>query len=241
VSATARSHISRSKAGRSRLFGQVSSCPFILSSKALSALAGLRSREACPLQILVVSFRPRKRLAACPIGIKKSLDNRYTNMITFVMLARQISLLPPLPTALTPLLRYSYKLFVAPKKVNSFVIKQIQTLSAKHPGWGVQLCVGSALSAALHTEARRERHPSPYCLPFVFMVLRIAFSASPFLSQTSALPYVFSSAVLFVTRFRRIFEAWSLATRHSPLATSLGKQERPGGLLRGVYNHEPTN
>src|SRR6266852_73478 len=57
-------------------------------------------------------------------------------MITSVMLARQIILPRPFPTKLTPLLRYSCKLFVAPKKVNSFAIKQIQTLSAKHPGWG---------------------------------------------------------------------------------------------------------
>jgi hypothetical protein len=38
---------------------------------------------------------------------------------------------------LTPLLTYSCELFVEAKKVNSFAIKQIQTLSAKHPGWGV--------------------------------------------------------------------------------------------------------
>ena len=29
-----------------------------------------------------------------------------------------------------------YGLFVAAKRVNSFIIKQIQTLLAKHPGWG---------------------------------------------------------------------------------------------------------
>src|SRR5713101_227973 len=37
---------------------------------------------------------------------------------------------------LTPLLRYSYKLFVASKKINSFTSRQIRTLSAKYPGWG---------------------------------------------------------------------------------------------------------
>jgi hypothetical protein len=57
-------------------------------------------------------------------------------MITSVMLARQMSLPRPLATKLTPFLRYSCRLFVAPKKVNSFVIKQIQTLSQKYPGWG---------------------------------------------------------------------------------------------------------
>src|ERR1700686_652636 len=32
---------------------------------------------------------------------------------------------------------HCYKLFVVAKKLNSFAIKQIQTLSRKHPGWGV--------------------------------------------------------------------------------------------------------
>jgi hypothetical protein len=32
---------------------------------------------------------------------------------------------------------YSCKLFVAAKNLNSFIIRQIHTLYAKHPGWGV--------------------------------------------------------------------------------------------------------
>src|SRR5260221_6306228 len=52
------------------------------------------------------------------------------------MLSRQITLLEPLPATLTPLLGYSCKLFVAAENVISIVIKQIQTLSAKHPGYG---------------------------------------------------------------------------------------------------------
>ena len=59
-------------------------------------------------------------------------------MITSVMLPRQIPLLDPLPTKLTPSLRYFYRLFVAPKNINSFGIKQIQALSAKYRG-GVYL------------------------------------------------------------------------------------------------------
>jgi hypothetical protein len=60
------------------------------------------------------------------------------------MLPRQITLPQLLRSAVTPLLRYSCKLFVAPQKVNSFGIKQIQTLSAKHPGVGVPhtVCLG---------------------------------------------------------------------------------------------------
>jgi hypothetical protein len=69
------------------------------------------------------------------LELTKPLDKRYTNMIISVMLARQIPLLDPLPITLTPLFRYSCKLFVAPKKVKSFRIKQIQTLPPKYRGW----------------------------------------------------------------------------------------------------------
>src|SRR5712671_3954255 len=36
---------------------------------------------------------------------------------------------------LTPLSTYCCELFVVAKKLNLFIIKQIQTLAAKHPGW----------------------------------------------------------------------------------------------------------
>src|ERR1700674_3089371 len=36
----------------------------------------------------------------------------------------------------SPVVSYSCRLFVVSKKVKSFAIKQIQTLSPKHPGWG---------------------------------------------------------------------------------------------------------
>jgi len=55
----------------------------------------------------------------------------------------------------------------------------------KTPGWGVP--------SALNFDFRVSSFVS--CRPFVFMVLRIAFSASPLLSQTSALPYVFLGVV----------------------------------------------
>jgi hypothetical protein len=58
-------------------------------------------------------------------------------MIISVMLARQITLPRPFPTKLTPLFRYSCRLFVALKKVNPFGIKQIRTLFAKYRGWGI--------------------------------------------------------------------------------------------------------
>lgn len=52
------------------------------------------------------------------------------------MLARQETFLGPVPSKLTLLFRYSCELFVALAKLKSFVVKQIRTLCAKHPGWG---------------------------------------------------------------------------------------------------------
>ena len=57
-------------------------------------------------------------------------------MITSLMLVRQIPLLEPFPIRLTPLLRYSCKLFVALAKVKFFAIKQIHALCAKYRGVG---------------------------------------------------------------------------------------------------------
>jgi hypothetical protein len=151
------------------------------------------------------------------------------------MLARQISLLPPLPITLTPLLRYPCELFAAPKKVNSFVIKQIHTLFGRSPGVGCptlrRLCAlrGSALSFSLLAS------------PLFSWSYELLFQQTLSFHKHLRCPMFFSSAVLFVTRFRRIFEAWSLATptRHSPLATRHWKTKRPGGLLRGAYQYEP--
>jgi hypothetical protein len=64
------------------------------------------------------------------------------------MLARQVISTAAFPIKLTPLLRHSCRLFVAPKKVNSFGIRQIETLFAKHPGCGVP-STGSSWASAL--------------------------------------------------------------------------------------------
>ena len=89
---------------------------------------------------------------------------------------------------------YSCRLFVVAKNANSFGINQIQTLSRKHPGWGIptqtlplesaiyklflallrNLCVGSA-----HSESPRYRLPS--ILPVLcFHTLTNCFSRNPF-------------------------------------------------------------
>src|SRR4029077_8947524 len=51
---------------------------------------------------------------------------------------------------LTPFPTHSSELFVDAKKLNSFAIKQIQTLAAKYRGGGVcrKLCANSAISAS---------------------------------------------------------------------------------------------
>src|SRR4029077_17087153 len=61
----------------------------------------------------------------------------YTSLILSVMFAEGITLSNAHPAQLTLFLPYSCGLFVAPKKHNSFGIKQIRTLWPKHPGWGV--------------------------------------------------------------------------------------------------------
>jgi hypothetical protein len=49
---------------------------------------------------------------------------------------------------------YSYKLYVAAKKLNSFAIKQIRTVLQKRPGWSVP------------NESRMSREPRPRATPY---------------------------------------------------------------------------
>ena len=52
------------------------------------------------------------------------------------MLAERITSPSIDQTELTPFPTHSSELFVVSQNVNSFKIKQIHTLAAKHPGWG---------------------------------------------------------------------------------------------------------
>jgi hypothetical protein len=101
-------------------------------------------------------------------------------MITSAMLARQVIVPAPLPIELTPLVRYSCSLLPAPKKVNSFGIKQIQTLFAKHPGWGYLPQVRLGLP----------RFPYRFLSPFLFITLRNPFPATPLFSHSYKTPEV---------------------------------------------------
>jgi hypothetical protein len=130
------------------------------------------------------------------------------------MSARQVPLLDPLPIPLTPLVRYSCKLFVTLAKVKSFVINQLRTLCAKCRGWGVPRQKSSCGIGNLHTFSSRlvcmivtsrpaptrsrlsqvTDHESPvtFLSPFIFITLRIArrdvWRAIPLFSERSALP-----------------------------------------------------
>src|SRR5260370_3909647 len=55
------------------------------------------------------------------------------------------------PLATSPVFSTTCRLFVAPKKVNSFAIKQIQPLLPKHPGWGAlcDLCAPISVHSVL--------------------------------------------------------------------------------------------
>ena len=155
--------------------------------------------------------RPIPRPAP-PLTLKKPLDNRYTDMVTSVMLARQITFFDNPRTKLTPSPTYCCTLFVALKKVNPFGIKQMHALWTKHPcGGGTQTlprraslppscaprnayipCSLSGLRILpVTTGVAPSRLPCyppltthcSLCHPFVFILLRIAFPATPFFSH----------------------------------------------------------
>jgi hypothetical protein len=80
-----------------------------------------------------------------------------------------------LPFASTLLFSYSCTLFVVAKKVNSFGIKQIQTLFAKHPAWGgrenrvfginnIQTLFSDSVCKSV-TPAALRSFSAPRCLP----------------------------------------------------------------------------
>src|SRR6266403_1419179 len=80
----------------------------------------------------------------------KSLDKLYTNMITYVMLARQTILPRPSPAKLTPLLRYSCSLLPLFLRVASFVFNSLQPLLPKTGGWGGLAQITSDLARRTH-------------------------------------------------------------------------------------------
>ena len=124
------------------------------------------------------------------------------------------------------LFSYSYELFVVPKKVNSFAIKQIRTLCAKYRGWGGvrRLCALRAVpgrKAGLCGKPHVLSSLPPLCRLFA---LFFALACFVFKSLQPLFPKHPGGGYL------RLFSP--LATRHSPPATRHfpARLQRPSGL-----------
>jgi hypothetical protein len=99
------------------------------------------------------------------------------------MLARQATTLAALPTLcadLTPFPRYSCGLFGHAKKLNSFAINQIHTLSTKHPEYGVPLRHLRALRVSLPRASKGALSLLVDFLTLRFHNLTNPFSSNPF-------------------------------------------------------------
>jgi len=88
-------------------------------------------RKPVPSEALVKHHNPLKN-RNLQITIDKRSDRRYD----LVCCLEETSLTPPAAPALTLDGSYCYKLFVVAENINSFGIKQIQTLCTKHPDGG---------------------------------------------------------------------------------------------------------
>src|SRR5712692_179472 len=71
--------------------------------------------------------------------LKFTIDKRPDPWHRGACYLEETSLTPPVAPALTLDLSISCSLFGLAKKVNSFAIKHIRPLFAKHPGWGYPL------------------------------------------------------------------------------------------------------
>ena len=104
-------------------------------------------------------------------------------------------LIPPQPAVYSrpfdfagPLFSHSYGLFVVPKKLKSFAIKQIRTLCAKYRGvWGISAVAQRTQRLPAAGRSLRYRLAS-ISYPFVFRILQIPFPATPFLSHLYKTP-----------------------------------------------------
>ena len=106
------------------------------------------------------------------------------------------------------LFSYSYELFVVPKKVNSFAIKQIRTLCAKYRGWGGvrRLCALRACPAGRRVSVANPMF-SAVCRLFVVSLRSFSHSLA-----------LFSRACSLFSQNTRVGGTCGFS-RHSPLAT----------------------
>ena len=96
------------------------------------------NRAPCSSRILrSVRFRIFVAHHSCNCTYKFTIDIRPDSWYAFACYLEQTSHTACVTPALTLAVSYYCKLFVAVTKVNSFGIKQIHTLSAKHRGWDI--------------------------------------------------------------------------------------------------------
>ena len=116
---------------------------------------------------------------------KKVLDNRYTDMITYLMLPRQLTLPPHPPAKLTPPLSHSCRLFRSSKEVNSHQINSLQPLLQNTRGGGTRRRMSVALK-------RKNAILQVLCLPLIRTPCRV----SPFLATHTQTPGIGVSRLL---------------------------------------------
>ncbi len=87
-------------------------------------------------QLLLSSYAPRGANISPILSTLRILPVATGCTSISLTLCLCASVANPVVTHLSPVASYCCKLFVAPKKVKSFAIKQIQTLFTKHPGGG---------------------------------------------------------------------------------------------------------
>ena len=143
-------------------------------------------------------------------------------MITSVMLARQATLLDPLPLTLTPLLRYSCALLNSLAPLSPTPVLCFQSFArslTKIPGWGYLVRLSSSFAS-----------PSPIdFLVFCFHVLTNPFFRKPFVCTSIQNPRGVT------------LKPAPVPIRNRAATQSVGaKPERPGTYLRGVDNYETT-
>jgi len=153
--------------------------------------------------------------------LQKPLDNPYTNMITLVILARQIILPRPSPTKLTPLFRYSCSLLPLFLRVRPFVFNSLQPLLPKTGGWGIPRRLTSETRHVPHrffTPLFSSSYKSLFSQLLCFHIhLRcpIVFLLLPGIPKSGMFLCRFVRNVRELRLFRRLRSP--LATHHSPL------------------------
>ena len=124
--------------------------PFLSSPRSAITVspqpAKSHSPETICFQHNAHSFPQRRQPIPCPFNHLRTLLPLTTSLFSSSVSASAPQTLH-LPLSL--FLSATCSLFALSKKVNSFAIKQIQPLFAKHPGWGVRRYNSNAISSSV--------------------------------------------------------------------------------------------